>query len=119
MADLLVIQQKESKLPRREVLAFDGDPLTFRPFMKAFNHNIEDKTNSTEDRMCFLEQYTVGQPKELVQSCFHMNATTGYEEAKRLLKYHFGDDFKVTSAYIEKALNWNQIRTDDGKALHS
>ena len=119
LADLLVTQQKESKLPRREVLVFGGDPLTFRPFMKAFKHNIEDKTNSSEDRLYFLEQYTVGQPKELVQSCFHMNATTGYEEAKRLLKYHFGDDFKVTSAYVEKALNWNQIRTDDGKALQS
>lgn len=34
---------------------------------------------------------------------------------KRLLKYHFGDDYKVIYAYIEKALNWDQI----GKALHS
>lgn len=119
LTDLLVIQQKESKLPQREVPMFDGNPLTFRSFMKAFKHNIEDKTNSNEDRLYFLEQYTVGQPKELVQSCFLMNATTGYEEAKRLLKYHFGDDFKVISAYIEKALNWNQIRTDDGEALHS
>lgn len=48
-----------------------------------------------------------------------MNATTGFAEAKRLLKHHFGDDFKITTAYIEKALNWNSIRTDDGKALHS
>ena len=119
LADLLVMQQKEAKLPRREVPMFDGDPLTFRPFMKAFKHNIEDKTSSNEDRLYFLEQYTVGQPKELVQSCFHMSATTGYDEAKHLLKYHFGDDFKVTTAYITKALNWNPIRSDDGKALHS
>lgn len=62
LADLLVIQQKESKLPKREVLVFGGDPLAFRPFMKAFEHIIEDKTNSDEDRLYFLEQYTVGQP---------------------------------------------------------
>ena len=119
LVDLLVMQQKQASLPRREVPVFDGNPLTFRLFTQAFKHNIEDKTNSNEDRLYFLEQYTVGQPKELVRSCFHMNATTGYAEAKRLLKHHFGDDFKITTAYIEKALNWNSIRTDDGKALHS
>lgn len=98
---------------------FDGDPLTFQLFMQAFKHNIEDKTECDEDRLYFLEQYSAGQPRELVRSCFHMNATTGYPEAKHLLKDHFGDDFKITSAYIEKALNWNLIGTDDGRALHS
>lgn len=119
LADLLTMQQKLASLPRREVPVFDGDPLAYRPFMQAFKHNIENKTDNNEDRLYFLEQYTVGQPKELVRSCLHMNAATGYAEAKRLLKHHFGDDFKITTAYIEKALNWNLIRTDDGKALNS
>ena len=87
--------------------------------MKAFKHNIEDKTDNYEDRLYFLEQYTVGQPKELVRSCFHMDAPSGYAEAKRLLKRHFGDDFKITTAYMEKALNWNAIRPDDRNAFHS
>lgn len=98
---------------------FSGDPLDFQLFMQAIKHNIEDKTDSNEDRLYFLEQYTVGQPKELVRSCLHMDAATGYAEAKRLLKRHFGDDFKITTAYIEKALNWSLIKPDDGKALNS
>lgn len=48
-----------------------------------------------------------------------MDAATGYAEAKCLLKRHFGNDFKITTAYVEKALNWSVIRPDDGKALHS
>lgn len=48
-----------------------------------------------------------------------MNVTAGYAETKRLLKDQFGNDFKITSAYIEKALNWNLIQADDGKTLHS
>ena len=48
-----------------------------------------------------------------------MDAATGYAEAKRLLERHFCNDFKVTTAYMEKALNWSVIRLDDGKILHS
>ncbi len=40
-------------------------------------------------------------------------------EAKRLLEHHFGDEFKITNAYMEKALNWNNIPIDNGEALHS
>ena len=48
-----------------------------------------------------------------------MAAAEGYAEAKRLLKPHFGNDFRITTAYMEKALNWTVIRPDDGKALYS
>lgn len=51
LVDLLVMQQKQASLPRREVSVFDGNPLTFRLFTQAFKHNIEDKTNSNEDRL--------------------------------------------------------------------
>lgn len=118
LADLLVMQQRQASLPKRVITVFDGDPLTYRFFMQAFRYNIEDKTDSNEDRLYFLEQYTAGEPKRLVQSCFHMNAAAGYAEAKRLLSYHYGDNFKIMSAYIEGALNWEPIRTEDGKALH-
>lgn len=117
MANLLVSVVSQTSLPKKEVTMFSGDPLDFQLFMQAIKHNIEDKTDSNEDRLYFLEQYTVGQPKELVRSCLHMDAATGYAEAKRLLKRHFGDDFKITTAYIEKALNWSVIKPDDGKAM--
>lgn len=37
----------------------------------------------------------------------------------RLLECHFGNGFKIVSAYIEKALDWNNIQPDDGKELQS
>ncbi len=37
----------------------------------------------------------------------------------RHLEYHFGNEFKIISAYIEKALDWNTIQPDDGKELQS
>eukprot|EP00063_Salmo_salar_P065884 XP_014040719.1 PREDICTED: uncharacterized protein LOC106593859 [Salmo salar] len=117
IADLLVLQHKQATLPVREIPMFDGDPLNFRPFMRAFEHGIEDKTSSHQDRLYYLEQYTTGQPKDLVRSCLHMEARRGYAEAKRLLKEHFGNEIKVTTAYMEKAWNWTNIKPDDGKGL--
>ncbi len=48
-----------------------------------------------------------------------MDADRGFGEAKRLLEHHFGDKFKITNAYMEKALIWNNIPIDNGEALHS
>lgn len=46
-----------------------------------------------------------------------MDAALGYQTAKRLLKEHFGNDYMVAVAYINKALNWPIIKPDDGEAL--
>ncbi|KAJ8412783.1 hypothetical protein AAFF_G00117340 [Aldrovandia affinis] len=48
-----------------------------------------------------------------------MDARQGYAEAKQLLKKHFGNEVKVTNAYLEKALSWTAIKADDGKALQA
>ena len=119
LAELIITQQKLALLPAREITAFDGDPLNYHVFMRAFEHVIEDKTSSSQDRLYFLEQYTSGQPRSLVRSCLHMDARHGYVEAKRLLEEHFGDEIKITNAYMEKALNWTAVRADDGKGLHA
>lgn len=48
-----------------------------------------------------------------------MDAQARYAEARRLLKEHFGDSYRLSTAYIQKALNWNIIKSEDGKELHS
>ena len=48
-----------------------------------------------------------------------MEPNEGYTEAKRLMEYYSGDKIKLTSAYMEKALNWSDIKAEDGKALSS
>lgn len=119
IADILVRQQRLSELPTKELPVFNGDPLHYVSFIRAFEHGVEDKTDSDRDRLYYLEQHTSGQPKELVQSCLHMEPTTGFREAKRLLKWHFGNEVKITTAYIEKAMNWPAIKPEDGKGLNN
>ena len=51
-----------------------------------------------------MEQYTTGDVKELIKSCHHLPPDVGYEEARKLLKKRFGDEYRVASAYETKAL---------------
>ncbi len=43
----------------------------------------------------------------------------GYEVAKELTQKHFGNQYKIASAYMEKALAWQTIKSEDVKALQA
>ncbi len=119
ITDSLVKQTILFSLPQKEVKVFDGEPLEFRAFIRSFEDTIESKIDNDRDRLCFLEQFTRGQPKELIKTCFHMNPVRGYQRAKNLLKEHFGNEFKISNAYIEKALSWPSIKPEDPKGLQA
>ena len=119
IAELIVSQQNLSLLPAREMSVFDGNPLAYQSFIHTFEHMIEEKTKDNQDRLHYLEQFTSGLPRDLVRSCLHMEGGRGYGEARRLLKEHFGNEIKVSAAYLEKALNWTAIKAEDGKMLHA
>ena len=114
---LLIQQQCLTALPKREVPIFDGDPLTYHTFLKAFENGVERNTTNNSDRLYFLEQHTKGHAKELVRSCQYINSDHGYWRAKTLLKEQFGNEQKVAFCYMDKALSWPTIKTEDVKAL--
>lgn len=97
---------------------FDGDPLQYISLIRAFEQGVEEKA-SKGNCLYYLEQFTRGQPRELVRSCLHMTPELGYAKAKQLLQQHFGCEYKVAVAYIEKALSWPPVRNEDVKALQS
>lgn len=103
---LLVQQNTASALPMRNIPVFDGDPLLFKSFLRAFENCVEEKTNSCSDCLYFLEQYTRGQPRDIVRSCQHLPPEVGYPRAKSLLIDHFGSEHKISSAYMDKINNW-------------
>lgn len=114
---LLMQQQCLSVLPKREIPIFDGNPLKYHTFIKAFENGVERNTNNNSDRLYFLEQYTEGYAKELVRSCQHIDSERGYGKAKASLREHYGNEQKVAAAYMERALSWPTIKTEDVKAL--
>ncbi|KAK0142765.1 hypothetical protein N1851_019297 [Merluccius polli] len=119
ITEILIKQQKASLLPVREIPSFDGDPLHFHSFIRAFEHGIENKTDNMQDRLYYLEQYTVGQPRQIVRSCQHMDVESGYNEARKQLEWHFGNKMKITMEFMSKTLNWTAIKAEDGPALRA
>jgi len=71
------------------------------------------------DCLYYLEQFTRGPLQELVRSCQHMEPGCGYVVAKGLLQEHFGNQYEIATAYIERALTWRPIRAEDVKALQN
>lgn len=116
---LLVQQHSSLALPPREIPTFDGDPLKYNAFIRAFELGVERKAASSVDCLYFLEQYTKGQPQELVKSCQHMPPDKRYQRAKILLQERFGNEQRVATAYMEKALGWSPIKSEDIKALQA
>ena len=114
---LLMQQQCLSALPKREIPIFDGNPLKYHTFIKAFENGVERNTINNCDRLYFLEQYTKGHAKELVRSCQHIDSDRGYVKAKALLREQYGNEQKVASAYMERALSWPTLKTEDVRGL--
>lgn len=79
ITEALVKQQKISSLP-----------LLIIPIFNLKKRKKEKIT--TEDGL-----YFIGQPRELVCSCQYMHFQRGYAEAKRLLKHHFGDEYRIAA----------------------
>lgn len=114
----LVQQQRSLSLPPRDISIFEGDPLKYRAFIKAFEQGVEEKAGKA-DCLYYLEQFTKDQPQELVRSCQHMEPEHGYIVAKGLLQEHFGNQYKIATAYMERALTWQTIKSEDVKALQA
>ncbi|XP_059091089.1 uncharacterized protein LOC131886706 [Tigriopus californicus] len=112
--DLLAEIALRSHLPKSEPEVFDGTDLTrFTSFMQAFDRLIACNTKSPSDLLYYLEKYTQDEPRELVRSCFHMNPTDGYQEARLLLKKEYGNEFQVANAFLQKIQKWSNIKNDD------
>lgn len=46
-----------------------------------------------------------------------MDPAKGYAQAKMLLQENFGDEQRIAAAYMDKALSWTPIKSEDAKAL--
>ena len=109
----LLTQQKRSLLPQSQIQCFRGDPLEYKGFIRAFESRIASRTEDCAERLHFLEQYTEGRPNNIVRSYMHIDPVKGYAEAWKALERKYGDDCKISKAYMEALLTWPVIRATD------
>ena len=117
LSEMIVTQQARSLLPSHKPPTFSGDVMSYPAFITAFETLIESKVEDSNERLYFLDQYTSGKAKELIKGCLQMKGEDSYKEARRLLKKHFGDPYKIASAYIAKLSSWPAVKPNDGTGL--
>lgn len=115
--EMLLKQQQKILLPKTEVKVFRGDPLDYKLFTSAFDHIIASKTDSDQDRLYYLEQFTSGESQDIVRSCLHMDPVKGYKRARQLLEEIYGNKFNVANSYTEKLNSWPVIKSESGEDL--
>lgn len=92
-------QQRRNTLLRRDVPVFDGNPLEYCTFRRAFETVIEAKEPDYAGRLYYLEQHTSGRPQEIVRSCFYMDPKESFKKAKGLLEKRFGQKHNIAIGF--------------------
>ena len=117
----IVQQQQQSvmalTLPKPTIKAFRGDPIEYCDFIRSFEHLVEEKTASPNARLYYLIQHTSGPVQDLMKSCLSMNPEKGYDEARKLLKERYGQNYRVAAAHVQTLTEGPAIKSEDGNAL--
>jgi len=114
----LAKQGERALLPPRTLEIFNGEDITlFKTFLRKFEILIESKCANDLEKLSFLEQYTQGRARKIVQSCTNRNPTTAFIKAKELLIKEYGNQHKIASVYMDKLRNWQTIKSEDVKGL--
>ena len=114
----LMRNQVALTLPKSDIVPFDGsDITTYKSFVKAFTNAIEVKCLTEQDKFLYLQQYTAGDARKLVDTCSHYDAAVGYLKAVVVLNKEYGNEHKVANEFISKLNKWPIIKKDDAKAL--
>ncbi|XP_043202754.1 uncharacterized protein LOC122370872 [Amphibalanus amphitrite] len=103
-------------LPPTEIEKFDGNVMKYKLFIRSFEARIASRTTDEDELLHYLEQLTVGKPKQIVRSCMYLR-DVGYAEARRLLDERYGSSHKVVDAYIQRLNNWSRISPGDVEEL--
>jgi len=56
--------------------------MEFKTFLMAFDARVQSRVINSADRLYYLDQHLVGEPKELVSGCLHIEPDEGYKEAR-------------------------------------
>ena len=110
-------EQQKNTLPRRQVPIFDGNPLSYCTFLRAFETVIESNESDSGGRLYYLEQHTSGRAREIVRSCMYLNPGEGYSKAKKLLEARFGQKHNIAMAYVDQLTNGPYIKAEDAESL--
>ena len=117
LMNALVSCNLKNLMPNQKINVFDGDYTAYFLFRNSFDNVINSNLTSDRERLQYLEQFTRGRPNEIVRACLHLPPSEGYKRARESLDARYGNPNRVVQAFVERILNWKNIRRDDTEEL--
>ena len=93
-------------IPQPDVPKFKGDPMDYKTFMMAFDARVQLKVISSADRLYYLDQHLIGEPKELIGGCLHIAPDEGHQMEQRHENHRTHGSTKPST---EHAINRSEI----------
>ena len=90
------------QMPRCELQMFNGDPLKYWPFIRAFRNTIDCRSTDSGKKLTCLMQYCTGRANSLLQCCLVKEPEEGYQLALKLLEERFGNNFAIAQEWVKK-----------------
>lgn len=105
------------QLPKVDLMEFDGDPLKYWVFIRAFENSVDREQIDDGIKLSRLMRYCTGKARRVIESCSVREPTEGYYQARKLLKDRFGNDFVISQAWVEKITNRSIVKASDHEGL--
>jgi hypothetical protein len=79
-------------------------------FLRQFNAKVVQNTGTDAERMNYLEQLTSGEASKVVSGFGHLSDEFAFRSAMNALEECYGDNDVILSAFIQRALEWPQVK---------
>ena len=101
------------QLPKVELQTFDGSPMKYWLFIRAFENSVERDLIDDNAKLSRLLQYCTGEAKRVIECCAIMSPSEGYARARQLLKERFGNDFTILESWVQSITQRAPIKSTD------
>ncbi|XP_071944680.1 uncharacterized protein [Antedon mediterranea] len=99
---------KAMSLPRPELQMYDGNPLRYWPFIRAFDV-LMSEVSDDNFKLTTLLKYCRGRASDALQCCLMRPPTEGYKLAREILSERFGDKGTIVQTWVDKIVNRPKI----------
>ena len=96
-------------LPRVDIPKFNGDPCEYQTFITTFDQVIGNIINDDQVKLTRLLQYMTGDAAIALRSCALIGGSSGYAQAREVLKSRFGSSHLVAQRVINDLRNGKTV----------
>lgn len=94
-------------IPIRNPPVSNGNILEYPRWENTFDTLIEEQVVLPNYKLYYLGEYISGVTQKMISGLLGLRIEDAYTRARKTLKEHFGNPFKIYEAYRDKLKNWS------------